>query len=260
MKVKRRIIGLLLALSLLLFGALNIFAAGKTMELNISTAASLKDVMREIQKLYLLKQPNIKINYILGSSGALQVQIEQGAPVDLFISAAFKQMDALEKKDLLLKGTRKNLLENQLVLIVPKDSTLNLKDFQDLASNNVTKIGIGAPGSVPAGQYAQQVFQYFNIREKIQGKMVLGTDVRAVLTYVETGNVDAGVVYRTDAMICDKIKVATVAPAGSHEPVIYPAAIMANSSHPKEAADFLAYLTGSACKAVFEKYGFVIPK
>jgi molybdate transport system substrate-binding protein len=259
-KMNKRIWAFLLCIGILIYGALNIFAAGKPMELNVSAAVSLNDALLAIQKIYPAKQPNVKINFNLGSSGALQTQIEQGAPADLFISAAAKQMDGLEKKDLLVKGTRKNILENQLVMIVPKDSTLNLKDFKDVAQDNVKKIGIGAPESVPAGQYAQEVFKYLNIWDKLQGKTVFGTDVRAVLTFVETGNVDAGIVYRTDALISDKIKIVAAAPVGSHEPIIYPAAILKNAAEPKAAADFLAFLTGPEGKAVFEKYGFIVNK
>jgi molybdate transport system substrate-binding protein len=259
-KDMKRILVVFMLLITLSIGTLNIFAANPLVELNVSAAVSLKDALLDIQKTYLQKQPNIKINFNLGSSGALQTQIEQGAPADIFISAAVKQMDALEKKDLLMKGTRKNLLENQLALIVPKDSTLNLKDFKDLTRDEVKKIGIGAPESVPAGQYAQEVFKYLNIWDKLQGKTVFGTDVRAVLTYVETGNVDAGIVYRTDALISDKIKIVAAAPVGSHEPIVYPAAILKNTAQPKATADFLAFLSGPEGKTVFEKYGFIVSK
>lgn len=257
--MKRKVL-VFLAVCLVFLGALTAMRAEKSIELNISAAASLKDAMLEIQKLYFHKQPNIKINLNFGSSGALQTQIEQGAPADLFISAATQQMDALEKKDLIKKGTRKDILANQLVMIVPKDSALNLKDFKDLGQDKVKKIGIGAPESVPAGQYAQQTFKYLNIWNKLQGKMVYGTDVRAVLTYVETGNVDAGIVYKTDALISDKIKVVVAAPAGSHDPIVYPAAILSNSVQPKEAFDLLTFLTAPEGKAVFEKFGFVVTK
>lgn len=258
--MNRKMFALLLSIAIIVFGILNISAAGQTVELNVSAAVSLKDALLDIQKIYLQKQPNIKVNFNLGSSGALQTQIEQGAPADIFISAAAKQMDSLEKKELLVKGTRRNILENQLLLIVPKDSTLNVKDFNDLTRDDVKKIGIGAPESVPAGQYAKQVFTYLNIWDKLQGKTILGTDVRAVLTYVETGNVDAGIVYRTDALISDKIKIVAAAPVGSHEPIVYPAAILKNAVQPRAAAAFLAFLTGEAGKTVFEKYGFILSK
>ena len=260
MKMNKKIIAIYLWIGLLILGTMPLFAANPGVELNISAAASLKDALLDIQKNYGLKQPNIKINLNFGSSGALQTQIEQGAPADLFISAAVKQMDALEKENLIVKKTRRDILFNKLTLIVPKDSVLNLKDFKDLSREDVKKIGVGAPESVPAGQYAQQVFKNLNIGDTLQGKLVLGTDVRAVLTYVETGNVDAGIVYRTDALISDKIKIVATAPAGSHDPIVYPAAILTHAAQPKVATKFLAYLISPAGKAVFEKYGFGINK
>jgi molybdate transport system substrate-binding protein len=247
----------LVCIGLLLFGSFQLLAANTT-EVYVSAAISMKDALAEIQKNYENKRPNVKLVFNLGSSGQLQTQIEQGAPADLFISAALKQMDELEKKNLLQKGTRKNLLENQLVMVVEKDSKLGLKDFKDLAGDAVKQIGVGAPESVPAGQYAQQSLKTIGVWDKIQGKVVYGTNVRAVLTYVETGNADAGLVYRTDSIVSDKVKVAAIAPAGSHEPIIYPAAVLAGAKQPKEAADFLAYLSGPEGKTVFEKYGFVM--
>jgi molybdate transport system substrate-binding protein len=235
-------------------------ALEKPVELNVSAAASLKDVLIDIQKSYLKKEPNIKIIYNLGSSGALQTQIEQGVPCDLFISAAAKQADDLEQKGLFQKGTRKNLLMNRLVLIVPIDSKNDIKSFTDLAKDGVRKIGIGEPASVPAGQYAMEVFKYYGLWEGIQSKTVLGTNVRTVLTYVETGNVDAGVVYMTDALISDKVKVVAMAAPESHKPIIYPMAVLSGADHPKEAAKFSAYLCGSEAGSLFEKYGFTVMK
>jgi molybdate transport system substrate-binding protein len=237
-QMKKWLIFFGVAVSMIL--ATTVLALNKPVELNVSAAASLKDVLTDIQKSYGQKEPKIKIVYNFGSSGALQTQIEQGVPCDLFISAALKQADDLEQKGLFRKGTRKNLLMNQLVLIVPKDWKSEIQSFADLTKDSVRKIGIGEPASVPAGQYALEVFQYLGVWEAIQGKTVLGTNVRTVLTYVETGNVDAGVVYRTDALISDKVKVVAVAAPETHQPIIYPAAVLAGAAHPKEAARFLA--------------------
>ena len=244
--------------AMLLLAMTTTVLADAGIELNVSAAISLKDALVEIQKNYEPKHPGVKLVFNLNSSGALQTQIEQGAPADLFISAAIKQMDALEKKNLLVKGTCFNLLENQLVLIVPKGQSTAIKDYKDLAADSVKKIAIGAPESVPAGQYAQEVLKKIGIWEKVKDKTVLGTNVRAVLTYVETGNVDAGVVYRTDAAISDKVRIVTYAPVGSHEPIIYPAAVLTGAKQPKAAAEFLAYLRSAAGKSVFEKFGFVM--
>ena len=134
------------------------------------------------------------------SSGTLQKQIEQGAPADVFISAAAGQMDALQKQDLLLDDTRKDLLNNRVVLVVPGDSTIGLASFKDLTADRVKKIALGDPKSVPAGTYGQQAFDELGISAQIQSKLVLASDVRQVLSYVESGSVDAGVVYSTDAL------------------------------------------------------------
>lgn len=225
-------------------------------EITISAAVSLKDALLEIQKNYQVKHPTVKINYNLGASGALQKQIEEGAPVDIFISAATKQMNDLEKKNLIKKETRRNIVENQLVLIAPKDSSLPLSSFQDLTKETIHKFAMGAPESVPAGQYTQQVLKKLTISNEVMIKAVLAKDVRTVLTYVETGNVEAGTVYKTDALVSTKVKIVATAPADSHEAIVYPMAILTASKQSAAAQDFTAYLAGSEAGAVFEKYGF----
>jgi len=229
-------------------------------EMNISAAVSLKDALEEIQKNYEAKNPTIKLVYNLGASGALQKQIEQGAPADIFMSAAPKQMNDLEAKNLVNKATRKNLVENKLVIIVPKASTLNISTYEDLTKDEVQKLSIGETGSVPAGQYAQEVLTKLGIWDKIKDKAVLAKDVRTVLTYVETGNVEAGIVYKTDAISSDKIKIAATAPEGSHQPIVYPVAVLTEAKQQKAAEDFLTYLSTPECKAIFEKYGFTMSK
>lgn len=171
----------------------------------------------------------MKLMYNFGSSGALQSQIEQGAPADVFISAAQKQMNALEEENLIDKATRKDLLENKVVLIVPKDSTLVLDDFAAAATDKVSKIALGEPKSVPVGQYSEEIFTNLNVWADIKAKAVYASDVRQVLSWVETGEVDCGVVYATDAAISDKVKVLLEAPAGTHKPVVYPAAMVSSS-------------------------------
>lgn len=234
--------------------------ADPAVELTVSAAVSLKDALGEIQKNYQAKHANVKISYNLGASGALAKQIEEGAPADIFISAAVKQMDDLAKKNLIKKETRKNLVENQLVLIVPKDSKLPLAKFEDLTKKEVTKFAMGAPESVPAGQYTQQTLKKLNIVDTVMPKAVLAKDVRTVLTYVETGNVEAGTVYKTDASVSDKVKIVAAAPAGSHDPVVYPLAVLAATKQVKAAEDFAAYLAGAEAQAVFAKYGFIQAK
>ncbi len=229
-------------------------------ELNISAAVSLKDALEEIQKNYEAKNSNIKLIYNLGASGALQQQIEQGAPADIVMSAAPQQMSDLEAKNLVNKATRKNLVENQLVIIVPQDSTIAITKYEDLTKAEVQKISIGETATVPAGQYAQEVLKKLGIWDKIKDKAVLAKDVRTVLTYVETGNVEAGIVYKTDALSSNKVKIVATAPEGSHQPIVYPVAVLSGTKQQQAAEDFLAYLSTPECKTIFEKYGFTMSK
>ena len=227
-------------------------------ELTIAAAASLTDVTAEITQSYKIKAPNVTLTLTYGASGALQTQIEQGAPVDVFISAAQKQMDALADQTLLLDGSRINLLENKVVLIVPKDSALSLKNFEDLAKEDVKTVAIGDPASVPAGQYADELLTNLGIKDVVKAKANLGTDVRQVLTWVESGEVDAGIVYATDAATSDKVTVVCEAPAGSVKKIIYPVAILKASQHAEQAQEFIDFLKTGECAALFEKYGFIM--
>ncbi|MEA5535968.1 molybdate ABC transporter substrate-binding protein [Crocosphaera sp. XPORK-15E] len=226
--------------------------------LTVSVAASVQDAMKAIQPIYQTANPNIDIVYNFGSSGSLQQQIEQGAPTDIFISAAPKQMNALQQKDLILTETRKNLLENQVVLVTPKDFKETLT-FETLGNANLDKIALGEPTSVPAGQYAKEVLTSLKSFDKLTSKLVFAKDVRQVLFYVETGNVDAGIVYGTDAKISDKVKIAATAPEGSHAPIVYPVAVVKDSKNPEEAMKFVDFLLSDQGKKVFEEYGFTIP-
>ena len=227
-------------------------------ELMIAAAASLTDVTAEIIEAYKTVAPGVTLTFTYGASGALQAQIEEGAPVDIFMSAAQKQMDALDEGALLLDGTRTNLLENKVVLIVPKDSALGITSFEDLTKDTVKIVAIGDPASVPAGQYAQEVLTTLGIKDKVEAKANLGTDVRQVLTWVETGEVDAGIVYATDAATSDKVTVVCEAPADSVKKIIYPVAILKASTNAEAAQAFIDFLKTDECVALFEKYGFTM--
>ena len=224
--------------------------------LTVSAAASLTDALEEIKGLYQTRTGHILVmNY--GSSGALQQQIEQGAPVDLFIAAAQRQMETLQGKGLILAESRVELLGNEVVLIVPavgKDG--EIKDFNSLTADSLKLLAIGEPESVPAGRYAKEVLSSLGIWEMVEPKLILAKDVRQVLTYVETGNVDAGIVYLTEALTSEKVTVISTAPAGSHSPVTYPAAIMAAANAQQAAEDFMAFLQGNTAKEIFEQHGF----
>jgi molybdate transport system substrate-binding protein len=225
-------------------------------ELTVSAAISLKDALDEISRLYSADHPAAAVHFNLGGSGTLQRQIEQGAPVDIFISASPKEMDSLQSQGLLLPATRKDLVKNSVVLIVPAGST-TVSDFRDLTKPAVKTVAIGEPQTVPAGKYAQEVLTHFGIYDQLKSKLVLAKDVRQVLTYIETGNADAGIVYATDAKISRKVTVVATAPGDSHSPVVYPAAVIKNSANPAAAEAFLEFLSGEKARAVFQKYGFV---
>jgi molybdate transport system substrate-binding protein len=226
--------------------------------LHVSAAASLTDALTEINALYMRKHKNVIITPNFASSGTLQKQIEQGAPCDLFISAAADQMDALERADLLLGGTRKNILKNRVVLVVPDDSTLGIASFADLVREEVKKIAIGDPKSVPAGAYGQQAFDELGITAKIQSKLVLASDVRQVLSYVETGNVDAGVVYSTDTVASTGVRIAASGPESVNARIAYPIAVIKASHDPEAAKAYEDFLFSSEATAVLEKNGFAV--
>ncbi len=225
--------------------------------ITVSAAASLKDAMEEIKQLYAEEKPNVEITYNFGASGSLQQQIEQGAPVDVFMSAATKQMDALKEKELMIDGTVKNLLLNKVVLVEEKDAGL-VKDFKDLADDKVKKIALGEPKSVPVGQYAEEIISFLEIKDKVGPKSIYGKDVKEVLTWVETGNADVGVVYETDAKVSEKVSIAAYAPENSHKPVVYPVGVVKATKSADAAKEFLEFLLGDKSKTVFEKFGFTV--
>lgn len=257
--MKRRVwmVAFVLLISFLTLSAGCAMKGSEPVALTISAAASLTDAMEEIKAIYAKENEKIALTYNFGSSGALQQQIEQGAPADMFISAAPKQMDALQDQELIINDTRKDLLENKIVLIIPKEAQ-PLSSFEDLATDKVKKFAIGAPDSVPAGKYAKETLISLKIWDKVEPKLVLAKDVRQVLAYVETGNVEAGIVYQTDAQISEKIQIAAVAPDESHSPIIYPAAVLKSSKHANEAREFLEFLSGDQAQEIFEKYGFTV--
>jgi molybdate transport system substrate-binding protein len=227
-------------------------------ELLVAAAASLQNAMEELQILYKAANPDVTLTFTFGSSGTLQQQIEQGAPVDVFMSAALKQMKALEDGGLILTDTKKELLENKIVLIVPKDSDLEITSFEDILKAPV--IALGEPSSVPVGQYSEEVFTYLGILDKVMEKVTYGKDVTEVLTWVATGNADAGVVYATDAKSSDDVTVVAEAPAESTSKVLYPVAVIKDTKVEEAAKAFVEYLASEEAIGVFEEYGFTVNK
>ena len=224
-------------------------------ELIVSAAISLKDALEGIKTAYAQQQPTVRLTFNFGGSGALQQQIENGAPVDVFLSAGMKQMEALDKKGQLLPGTKHDLLTNHLVLIVPLASQ-NVNGFADLTKDSVKRIAVGEPKSVPAGQYTQETLIAFELLDKLKPKLVYASDVRQVLTFVETGDADAGFVYYTDARTSKKAKIIVAAPDSLHSPIVYPVAIIQSTRHPDQAKAFLEFLSSAEARGVFAAYKF----
>ena len=232
--------------------------AAENVELQVSAAASLTDAMKDLATMYEKDHSNVKLVYNFGSSGALQQAIENGGAADVFVSAAQKQMNALDEKKLLEGGTRVDLLINDVVLITAKDSKLNLPDFKAVLDPAVKHIALGEPKGVPVGQYSEEVFTKLGILDQVKERAVYGSDVRQVLAWVETGDADCGVVYATDAAVSDKVKFAAVAPADTHKPIVYPAAVLKDAPHMEAAKEFLTFIQSDAAKEVFKKYGFTV--
>jgi molybdate transport system substrate-binding protein len=233
-------------------------AAQPPVALTIAAAESLHGVMKDVDALYMQNNPNVTITENFAGSGTLQAQIQNGAPIDVFISAAETQMNNLQKGNLLLANTRKDLLGNKVVLIVPTGSTLGITSFQDLANANVTKVAIGDPSSVPAGMYAVMVFNEDNIAAQVKPKEIMTSEVDTVLTDVETGNVDAGIVYATDAMASTKVNVVANAPDDINAKVLYPVAVIQASKNAAASQSYENFLFSSAAQAIFVKYGFSV--
>lgn len=223
-------------------------------ELLIAAAASMEPVLKEIQELYLRDNSNIDLIFTYASSGALEQQIRQGAPIDLFISASQKQMNSLLEDDFIIKDTWINLLENKLVLITPTISNIKITDFKMITQASM--IAMGDPNSVPAGQYAKEVLEYLSIYEEVIQKVTYGKDVTEVLAWVSSGNAEVGFVYKTDVISQEKVKVIAEAPAESHSKIIYPIAVIRNTKNKTLANDFLSFLQSKEVVELYRKYGF----
>ena len=232
-----------------------IHSPNQPVSLTISAAISLKEPLDAFAQNYNQQHPDVRVVCNYGASGTLQQQIEQGAPVDIFISAGEKQMDTLQNENLLTAGTRSDLLANELVLIAPANSTA-LHNFNDLAKLSVKSIAVGEPRTVPAGMYAQQVLEHLHLLPALKSKIVYAANVRQVLAYVETGNAAAGLVYITDARISTRVRVVAAAPPASHDPILYPVAMLNASKSPQAARALLDALESPQSLALFEKFGF----
>ena len=232
-------------------------AAGEETETLVAAAASLKNAYEEeLIPMFQDKYPGVTVKGTYDSSGKLQTQIEEGLEADVFMSAATKQMTALDEEGMIASDTITNLLENKIVLIVPTGSDSKLAKFEDI--ENAESIALGDPASVPAGQYAEEALTNLGIWDKIQDKVSFGTNVTEVLNQVAAASADAGIVYATDAAsMADKVEVVAEAPEGSlAKKVIYPVAVVKNTAHEEQAKNFVEFLKTDEAMKVFEAYGF----
>ena len=226
-------------------------------EILVSAAASLNDALTKISVSYQAETGHtVKFNF--GPSSGLARQISEGAPADIFFSADLPQMDALDKKELLEPSTRRNLLSNQLVLIVPGDSTLALSWPRDLLKAEVKRIALAEPSSVPVGVYSRKYLADQGIWKNVKSKIVPVQDARAALASVQSTNVEAGFVYKTDAAVSRKVKIAYEVPIEKGPKITYPVAVVRDSKHKRVAREFIAYLLTPAAKSVFRTSGFVV--
>jgi molybdate transport system substrate-binding protein len=227
-------------------------------ELTLSVAISMKEATEEIGRLFTKTRPGVTLRFNFGASGDLQKQIEAGAPVDLFVSAAARQMDELEAKRLIVTGSRRAFARNVLVAIAPADSRLDLSRPVVLAEPRVTRIALGNPKTVPAGQYTEESLRALGLWDRLQPKLVLTENVRQVLDYVARGEVEAGFVYTTDAAVRPGgVREAFRPSEETYRPVVYPAAAVAASRQPALAAAFVEALAGPEARAILQRLGFL---
>jgi len=247
-----RIIFLLGCLLVFLSGAER--AAGS--EIMVSAALSLKAPFEHMGRLFEGKHPGTKVLFNFGASGMLQRQIEGGAPADIFASASPKEMDSLEAGGFLVRGTRSNFAGNTIVLIVPSSPRSRIRSFDDLRKKEVRRIAIGNPASVPAGKYAEDVLKSSGMWATVQDKIVLCEHVRQVMDYVARNEVDAGMVFQTDAGNSKDVEIVSEAPDQSHKPVLYVIAAIKGSGNGMLAKEFISMVLSDEGRQILKKYGF----
>ncbi|MCF8068497.1 MAG: molybdate ABC transporter substrate-binding protein [Desulfobacterales bacterium] len=227
-------------------------------ELIVSAAASLTNAMREIEQQYEISNPEVDIILNLASSGSLLQQMIHGAPVDVFASANQKFMNKAEEEGLILKDSKKNFVRNTLVLAVNAPADKTPVCMEDILQPFAKRVAVGNPDSVPAGLYTREALMQNGLWEKISDKIIYANSVRQVLDYLIRGEVDAGFIYSTDAVIGgDKIKVVTH--VEGHKPIIYPIAVLASSHDKARSAHFIDFVLSERGQQIFAKFGFKKP-
>ncbi len=253
-RARMKLIARLILLAVIL-GASPVFAGPA--EMTVSAAISLKNVFEEIGRLYEARHEETRVVFNFGASGDLVRQIEGGAPVDIFASAAEKDLDEAAKKGFIIAGSRTDFASNDLVLIVPKASKAAIKDFEGLSQPAVKRIAVGDPGTVPAGRYAEEILRHYRLTAATKDKLIFAQNVRQALDYVARGEVDAGIVYKTDALLRSKeVKIEAVAPESSHTPAVIPIAVVKGTNSEAAAEAFISLVVSPEGKKILQKYGF----
>jgi molybdate transport system substrate-binding protein len=252
-RIAKAVLGLIMIIFIFCSGC-NRVRQDSTKELTLSAAASLREPLEEIVKQYE-NNTGIKVNMNFGGSGSLQKQIEQGAPVDIIISAGKSQIDALIDKGIANKSSYKELLNNTLVLIVSNNYDKNIKSIESLKDKDI-RLAIGEVATVPVGQYSKEFLQNVKLWEGLRNNIVYAKDVKAVLNYVEKGEAEAGIVYYSDAVNLKNSYIAYRIPEDTHSPILYPMVVIEQSKNKTDAMDFIKFIGRSQTKEVFKKYNF----
>lgn len=235
-------------------------ASGESVQLTVFAAASLTETLNEISEQYKTVAPNVELIFNFDSSGTLKTQIEEGADYDLFLSAAQKQMNALEEENLINADTRIDLLENKVVLAVPDGNPADIQSFEDIGTDKCKLVALGND-DVPVGSYSIEILTNLGILDELESgnKITYGSNVKEVTTQVKEAAADCGIVYATDAYSAG-LETVDEATADECRQVIYPAALTASTAHAEEAQAFLDYLTTDDAAAIFESVGFAMVK
>jgi molybdate transport system substrate-binding protein len=256
--MKRAILFLVSLLCSLILPFSFVAAASAGQEVIVSAAASLTNAFGEIGKKFESANPGTKVVFNFGASGALLQQIDKGAPVDVFASADQKTMDQAAEKGLIISGTRKDFVRNELVLIVPHGAKTPVKALQDLSASGIGKVALGNPETVPAGRYAQEVLTSEGLWDELKPKFIFGESVRQVLDYVSRGEVDAGFVFATDAAIA-KDHVSVALETMKHKPITYPISVVSSTKNKDLAKRFVDFVLSNESQEILSKYAFKKP-
>jgi molybdate transport system substrate-binding protein len=228
-------------------------------DLRVLAAASLTDALKAIAPAFE-KKHGVRLLFSFAGSNVLARQIREGAPADVFVSADDAQMNALEKAGLVRAGTRREILSNTLAIVVRHDSPLRIAGPKELADPAVERLALADPQAVPAGIYAKEYLVKLGLWKSLEPRVIPTENVRAALAVVESGNVDAGIVYRTDATISRAVRIAYEVPPKEGPAISYPAAVLENAASPEKARAFVAHLQSEPARSVFRKLGFLVPE